>query len=82
MKSTSYLFGLLLTIFFLLLDYIINVAEEKMVKPQTKLHQTVLRGSIWVGLGKSAVRFGFEKCQTVYLRSGLGYIANREYPYS
>ena len=78
-KSTSYQFGLLLTIF-LILDYKINVAEEKMIKPQIKPHQTVLCGSIWVGLGKSAVRFWLEKCQTVYLRFGLGYIPNRTIP--
>ena len=51
-----------------------------MVKRQTKSHQIVLRGSVWVGLSKSAVRFGLEKCQTVYLRFGLGYITNRTNP--
>ena len=56
MKSTSfYLDSLfLLTFFFLLLDYKISVAEEKVVKPQSKPF--------------CIVRFGFEKCQTVYLQ--------------
>ena len=71
----------LINIFFLLLDSKINVAKEKIVEPQTKPHQTVLRNSVWVGLGKSAVRFGLEKSQIVYLWFGLGYIPNRKHPY-
>ena len=31
-----------------------------MVKLQTKSHQNVLRDSVWVGLGKSVVRFGLK----------------------
>lgn len=34
-----------------------------MVKSQTAPHQIVLCGSIWIGLGKSVLRFGLEKCQ-------------------
>lgn len=56
-----------------------------MVKPQTKQHQTVLRGLLWVDFGKNVLRFELEICQTVYLRFGLGYIPihtnpNREHP--
>ena len=59
MKSTSYLFELLLTIF-LLLDYDINVAEEKMVKPQTKLFCAVRFELVWAkmqcGLSRKNVK--------------------------
>ena len=50
MQLHIYLDSLYLWTTFLLLDYKINVAEEKKVKSQTKLHQTILRGSVWVGV--------------------------------
>ena len=61
--------------FFLHLYYKTNVAEEKMIQPQTKPHRTVLRGLVW-----AKVRCGLGWKNVKSYICGLGWVTSQTAP--